>query len=89
MLLDKLKINQNVKFIYKGKVYATDETKLIEIEGNPNGMTLQSIVSPIVGGKKTKTKKRIIKTIRKIKTQKTIIKLKKENQKKKTQKKKM
>jgi ankyrin repeat protein len=86
MLLDKLKINQNVKFIYKGKVYATDEMKLIEIEGNPNGMTLQSSVSPIVGGRKTK---KIQKIIRKIKTQKTIIKLKKENQKKKTQKKKM
>jgi ankyrin repeat protein len=64
MLLDKLleenditSINQNVKFIYKAKFYTADEMKLKEIEVNPSGITLQSMLSPIVGGKKTKTKK--------------------------------
>ena len=64
MLLEKLleenditSINYNVKFIYKAKIYTADEIKLKEIEVNPSGITLQSMVSPIVGGRKTKTKK--------------------------------
>jgi hypothetical protein len=82
MLLDKLiaenditSINQNVKFIYKAKIYTKDDMKLIELDGSPSGITLQSMVSPIVGGRKTrrrggKTKLEKRKT-RKIKTRKS------------------
>lgn len=88
MLLDKLleenditSINQNVKFIYKAKIYTADEIKLKEIEVNPSGITLQSMVTPIVGGRKTK---KIKKTIIKFRTQKRKIKMQKS--KSKTQK---
>ena len=92
MLLEKLieenditSINYNVKFIYKAKIYTADEMKLIELDGSPSGITLQSMVSPIVGGRKTrrrggKTKIEKRKTL-KIKTRK--IKTKKSNRIKK------
>ena len=55
---DITSINQNVKFIYKAKIYTADEIKLKEIEVNPSGITLQSMLTPIVGGRISKTKKR-------------------------------
>ena len=82
MLLEKLleenditSINYNVKFIYKAKMYTADEIKLKEIEVNPSGITLQSMISPIVGGRKTKiiggkTKRRVVKTKRRVKKSK-------------------
>lgn len=72
-LLDKLledkyitSINQNVRFIYKAKIFTQDEIELNEIEIDPNGITLQSMLNPIQtnGGKKInkkRTKKLIIK----------------------------
>ena len=72
-LLDKLledkyitSINQNVRFIYKAKIFTQDEIELNEIEIDPNGITLQSMLNPIQtngGGKKNKkrTKKLTIK----------------------------
>ena len=94
MLLDKLleenditSINQNVKFIYKAKIYTADEIKLKEIEVNPSGITLQSMVTPIVGGRKTKKTKKIKKPITKFRTQKR--KLKMQKSKSKTLKKKI
>jgi hypothetical protein len=86
MLLSKLMqendittINQNVKFIYKAKIYTKDDMKLIELDGSPSGITLQSMVSPIVGGRKTKRIARKIKTkriARKIKTKRIARKIK-------------
>jgi hypothetical protein len=40
--------NQKVKFIYKGKIYLEDDLKLLDIDKSPFGITLQSIVTPIV-----------------------------------------
>lgn len=40
--------NQKVKFIYKGKIYPQDDIKLLELDKNPFGITLQSVVTPIV-----------------------------------------
>jgi hypothetical protein len=54
-------INQNVKFIYKGKMYTDTSIKLMNLENPPFGMTLQAMISPkvnetnaITGGKKTR-----------------------------------
>ena len=49
--------NIKVKFIYKGKIYTNMDTELSSIESNPNGITLQSIISPVTGGKKMKKQK--------------------------------
>ena len=65
LLLEKLmsenliaSINQNVKFIYKGKIYTDDSILLSSLENNPFDITLQSMVSPKTGGRKTrKTRK--------------------------------
>ena len=61
ILLDKLRQeghietkNQNVKFIYKGRVYRDDAIRLREIESESNNITLQSMVTPISGGRKTR-----------------------------------
>lgn len=63
MLLEKLmtenlitSINQNVKFIYKGKIYKENlnNTVLTSLENPPFGITLQTMVSPTNGGRKTK-----------------------------------
>ncbi len=67
MLLNKLvQENQiqtnkyNVKFIYTGKIYKDNDLnkQLTQLANPPFGITLQSMVSPIVGGKKRKTKRR-------------------------------
>ena len=52
--------NYNVKFIYTAKIYKDDDLnkKLTQLANPPFGITLQSMVSPISGGKKRKTKRR-------------------------------
>ena len=47
----------SVKFIYKGKMYTDMNVVISTIEPNPNGMTLQSMISFPSGGRR-KTKKR-------------------------------
>jgi len=63
MLLEKLmtenlitSMSQNIKFIYKGKIYKENlnNTVLTSLENPPFGITLQSMVSPTTGGRKTK-----------------------------------
>jgi hypothetical protein len=46
--------NQNVKFIYKAKIYTDNDITLRTIEPESNEITLQCMVSPIAGGKKTR-----------------------------------
>ncbi len=52
--------NYNVKFIYTGKIYKDNDLnkQLTQLANPPFGITLQSMVSPISGGKRRKTKKR-------------------------------
>ena len=47
-------INQNVKFIYKGKIYTDDSIIVSSLENPPFGITLQSMISPKTGGRKTR-----------------------------------
>ncbi len=68
LLLEKLmsenliaSINQNVKFIYKGKIYTDDSILLSSLENNPFDITLQSLVSPKTGGRKTRKTRKIYK----------------------------
>jgi ankyrin repeat protein len=68
LLLEKLmsenliaSINQNVKFIYKGKIYTDDSILLSSLENNPFDITLQSLVSPKTGGRKTRKPRKIYK----------------------------
>ena len=53
--------NQNVKFIYKGKIITKEEIVLSTLENPPFGITLQAMLTPKTGGrrKKTITKRRI------------------------------
>jgi len=44
--------NQNVKFIYKGKIYTDGSVVLSSLENPPFNITLQAMVSPRVGGTK-------------------------------------
>ncbi len=48
--------NYNVKFIYTGRMYKDNELNklLTELQNPPYGITLQSMVSPISGGRLTK-----------------------------------
>jgi ankyrin repeat protein len=63
MLLNKLidnrdplvnSLNFNVKFIYTGKIYVQEDVKLTTLVNPPFGITLQAMISPKSGGKKTK-----------------------------------
>ena len=63
MLLNKLidnrdplvnSLNFNVKFIYTGKIYVQDDIKLTTLVNPPFGITLQAMITPKTGGKKTK-----------------------------------
>jgi len=64
---DIIDTNQNVRFIYKGKIYTNDEILLSLLENPPSGLTLQSMIYPKTGGRKTK--KRSINKKRKTKRQ--------------------
>lgn len=50
-------IIQNVKFIYKGKIYTNGDILLSTLENPPFGIMLQSMITAKIGGKKTKHKK--------------------------------
>ncbi len=48
--------NYNVKFIYTGKIYKDNDLnkKLVQLANPPFGITLQSMINPISGGKKSR-----------------------------------
>ncbi len=51
-------LNQNVKFIYKGKIYQDGSIVLSTLENPPFGITLQAMISQKTGGRKTKKNKK-------------------------------
>ena len=75
--------NFNVRFIFKGKILKDDLPS--EINENPSDFTIQAMVNPISGGRKTIKKRKNMKkkTIKKRKNNKTI----KKGKKRKTMKK--
>ena len=62
-------MNQNVKFLFGGKIYQNDSIMITEITNPPFGKTLNAMLNPIAGGRKTiktrKTRKKIIKKTKK------------------------
>jgi len=79
MLLNKLinnrdqlvnSLNFNVKFIYTGKIYTQDDIKLTTLVDPPFGITLQAMITPKTGGKKTKRLKYNKRKTNKYKTKK-------------------
>ena len=51
-------INQNVRFVFGGKIYTQDSDLLTTISQNPVGITIQALTTPKTGGKKRLSKKK-------------------------------
>ncbi len=78
-LIEENKIKNNVKFIYTGKVYKDNELNklLTELQNPPYGITLQSMVNPISGGRLTRKRKTKRRKIKRRKTKRQINKTRK------------